>query len=61
MRHVSVILRHPISIGFHGLTGCRRDPRDFGFHTSTKMERLLPHICAFVILLTGILTSFVFF
>ena len=27
MRHVSVISGHPISIGFHGLTGSQRDPQ----------------------------------
>ena len=32
MRHVSVISRHPISIDFRELTGCQRDPRDFGCH-----------------------------
>ena len=30
MRHVSVISEHPILIGFLGLTGCQRDPRDRG-------------------------------
>ena len=30
MRHVSVILGHPISTGFRGLTGCQRDPQDRG-------------------------------
>ena len=30
MRHVSVISGHLISIGFRGLTGCQRDPRDRG-------------------------------
>ena len=30
MRHVSVISGHPLSTGFHGLTGCQRDPRNRG-------------------------------
>ena len=30
VRHVRVISGHPISIGFRGLTGCQRDPRDRG-------------------------------
>ena len=30
MRHVSVISGHLISIGFRGLTGCQREPRDRG-------------------------------
>ena len=32
MRHVSVILGHPISTGFRWLTGCQQDPRKLGHH-----------------------------
>ena len=38
MRHVRVILEHPIFTGFRGLTGCQRDPRDRG------VEHRLPQI-----------------
>ena len=36
MRHVRVISRHPISIGFRGLTGYQRDPRDLGRHNDPR-------------------------
>ena len=38
MRHENVISEHPITIGFHGLTGCQRDPLDRG------ITRILWHV-----------------
>ena len=32
MRHVSEILGHPLSTGFHELTDYQRDLRDLGLH-----------------------------
>ena len=34
LRQMSVILGHPISTGFHRLTGCQRDPRAKGVISS---------------------------
>ena len=36
MKHVNVISGHPISTGFHGLTGCQQDPRKLGRHKNLE-------------------------
>ena len=40
MRHVSVISGHSISIGFRGLTGCQRHPRDWVSHNPSLLDGL---------------------
>ena len=43
-RHVRAISGYPISIDFHRLTGCRRDPRVLGRHRPRYPWLMVSHV-----------------
>ena len=57
MRHVSVISGHPISISFHGLMGCQRDPRDRGVINTGCVLSLDSAVCSLYITVSFHLSS----